>query len=316
MNVNSSFKRNKYQDILSSNYNEIFQYYQKGIYPSAERLVVIGDIHGDYTSFITVLKKAKIINENLDYIGGKTHVVQVGDILDRKPRETDGEDEDSEALILAKILELQIDSYKAGGGFHPVIGNHELMNVMGHFDYVSPLGMKHYGGFGGRRLYFKPGSAISNYFACGWNPVVKIGSWLFVHGGMTKKISQKYSIEDINFIMRDYLYGNVEHQRKKYFQELFLNSNSLLWNRDFSTEHHQNTYSKLNDELNHILRNYKVKRICTGHTPQMGGIKHRFHGKIFNVDTGMSSAFGKKKNVMDRIHFMEVIHDSQKIRIY
>jgi hypothetical protein len=44
----TSFKKNKYQDILSSNYNEIFQYYQKGIYPSAERLVVIGDIHGDY----------------------------------------------------------------------------------------------------------------------------------------------------------------------------------------------------------------------------------------------------------------------------
>jgi hypothetical protein len=97
---NQLSQQNSLHDILLTDYNSIFQYYQKGIYPSAERLVVIGDIHGDYSSFMNVLKKAKIVNENLDYIGGKTHVVQVGDILDRKPREMDVEDEDSEALIL------------------------------------------------------------------------------------------------------------------------------------------------------------------------------------------------------------------------
>ena len=48
----------------------------------------------------------------------------------------------------------------------------------------------------------------------------------------------------------------------------------------------------------------------------MKGIKHRFGGRVFNVDTGMSKAFGRKENEMDRIHFMEIINDSQKIRIY
>lgn len=309
-------KQNSVHDILRTNYNDIFKYYQKGEYPSVDRLIVIGDIHGDYDAFIQVLQKAKILNNNLEYVGGKSHVVQVGDILDRKPREMDGSDEDSEARIMALILELQIKSYLNGGGYHPVIGNHELMNVLGQFDYVSPLGMKHYGGSHGRREYFKPGGTMATYFACGWNPVVKIGGWMFVHGGMSKKISEKYKIEDINMTLRDFLYGNIEHIKKKYFDELFMNSKSILWNRDYSIDHNPQVYDKLNDDLNHILKNYKVKRICTGHTPQLKGIKHRYQGRVFNVDTGMSSAFGKKNNSLDRIHFMEVLGDNQKIRIY
>jgi hypothetical protein len=59
---NQLSRKTSLHDILRSNYNEIFQYYQKGIYPAVDRLVVIGDIHGDYGAFVNVLKKAKIIN--------------------------------------------------------------------------------------------------------------------------------------------------------------------------------------------------------------------------------------------------------------
>ena len=313
---NQLTRKTSLHDILRSNYNEIFQYYQKGIYPSAERLVVIGDIHGDYNAFVSVLKKAKIVNENMDYIGGKAHVVQVGDILDRKARDEDGEDEDSEAKIISLILELQMKSYLNGGGYHAVMGNHELMNVMGQMDYASPMGIAHYGGHAGRKNYFKPGGTMAQYFACGWNPLVKIGGWLFCHGGVSKKVSEKYKIDEVNSVMRDYLYGNEEHKGKRYFSEMFLDSQAILWNRDFSTDHHQSTYQKLNDDLNAVFKNYGVKRICNGHTPHLGGIKHRFGGRVFNVDVGMSSAFGKKDSKDERIHFMEIIHDHQKIRIY
>jgi hypothetical protein len=141
---NQLSRKTSLHDILRSNYNDIFQYYQKANYPSVERLIVIGDIHGDYDAFVNVLKKAKIVNDNLDYIGGKTHVVQVGDVLDRKARDDDGLDEDSEATLMSLIMELQIKSYLNGGGYHAVLGNHELMNVMGQMDYASPLGIAHY----------------------------------------------------------------------------------------------------------------------------------------------------------------------------
>ncbi len=304
-------------DLLRTDYNRIFEYYQKGVYPSAERMIVIGDIHGDWNAFVNVLKKSKIINDKLEYIGGKTHIVQVGDVFDRKPRECDGScDEDSEMKIISLIMDLQIKSYLKGGGYHPIIGNHELMNVLGEFSYASPLGLAHFGGAKGRKQFFQPGSSLSKYMACGWNPIVKIGGWLFCHGGISKKVAEKYDIENINLIMRDYLYGNTSHYGRKYFDELFLNSQSILWNRDYSTDHYKSTYDKLNDDLNYVLKKYNAKRICNGHTPQMGGIKHRFNGRVFNVDTGMSEAFGKKNDRLERIHFMEIINDQNKIRIY
>ena len=39
-----------------------------------------------------------------------------------------------------------MQSFEVGGGFHCIIGNHELMNVMGMMDYVSKEGINHFGG--------------------------------------------------------------------------------------------------------------------------------------------------------------------------
>ena len=50
-----------------------------------ERIVAIGDIHGDYDNYIEVLKNAGVINRRGRWSTGKTHVVQVGDIPDRGP---------------------------------------------------------------------------------------------------------------------------------------------------------------------------------------------------------------------------------------
>ena len=119
-------------------------YYQKGIYPKYEKVYVIGDIHGDLKAFLYALRLANVIDRKLNWVGGNIHIVQIGDIFDRKSRVENENDEDSEFKICALILKLQYQSYKAGGGFHSVLGNHELMNVMGIYDYVSNEGMNHF----------------------------------------------------------------------------------------------------------------------------------------------------------------------------
>ena len=94
------------------------------------------------------------------------------------------------------------------------------MNILGIFDYVSPMGIKHFEkGLSGREKYFRIGGDFCKYLACGWNPIVKIGNYLFCHGGINLRISNKYNIEDINYIMRDTLYGNINHLNEEYFQE-------------------------------------------------------------------------------------------------
>lgn len=188
--------------------NGFAQYYQKGIYSKCDRLFVIGDIHGDLKAFLYALRLANVIDKKLNWIGGNSHIVQIGDIFDRKPRNNENNDEDSEFKICALILKLQYQAYKDNGGFHCVLGNHELMNVLGIYDYVSSEGIKHFErNNSSRKEYFKIGKPFTKYLACTWNPVVKIGNWVFCHGGITPKIAEKYKINDINMIMRDYLYG-------------------------------------------------------------------------------------------------------------
>jgi len=304
---------------MKVNHNQIFKYYQKAIYPEVESLYAFGDIHGDYNAFVLTLKKAKLIDQNNHWCGGKSHVVQVGDILDRKIRDTEYSDEDSEFKIIALILKLQLESYTAGGGFHPVIGNHEIMNILGIFDYVSPMGLQHFNNksreknIEARKKYFEIGSDFCKYLACGWNPIIKIGNCIFCHGGINEIIAKKYSIDEINHIMRDTLYGNSKHLNKNYFNELFLNEQSILWNRTFSVNLNPNKEYHQNSIIQKILEKYDAKHLIIGHTPQDNGIKSRFNGKVFCVDTGMSEAFGKKKNKNERIHFIKIVNGMKYI---
>jgi hypothetical protein len=306
---------------MKVNHNSIFKYYQQGIYPNADKLYAIGDIHGDFKAFVLVLKKAGLIDNNYHWIGGDAHVVQVGDILDRKIRDTEYSDEDSEFKLISLILTLQLESYVQGGGFHPIIGNHELMNILGIFDYVSPMGLKHFKNsdpaknITERRNYFKVGGDFCKYMACGWNPVVKIGDYMFCHGGINMNIANKYSIEDINYVMRDTLYGNTKHLNTKYFNELFLDPNSILWNRTYSVDLYPNKQHYENEILKKILKKYKSKYLVLGHTPQNNGINVRFNGKVFCVDTGMSEAFGKKKNKLERLHFLKILQNKNEISL-
>src|SRR5258708_32924873 len=56
-----------------------------GIWAGVERIVAVGDVHGDYDQLAAVLKSAGLIDEQGNWTGGKTHLVQNGDVLDRGP---------------------------------------------------------------------------------------------------------------------------------------------------------------------------------------------------------------------------------------
>ena len=48
--------------------------------PPFKRIIVLGDIHADYDALIMTLKKAKLINCKLQWIGGKTVLIQIKSI--------------------------------------------------------------------------------------------------------------------------------------------------------------------------------------------------------------------------------------------
>ena len=94
-----------------------------------ERIVAIGDIHGDYDNYMAVLKNAGVVNRRGRWAAGKTHVVQVGDIPDRGP---------DTLKIIEHLQKLEKQAEKAGGRLHLLIGNHEHMNITGDLRYVHP----------------------------------------------------------------------------------------------------------------------------------------------------------------------------------
>lgn len=95
---------------------------------SAPLLVAIGDVHGDFDDFCSILQRVGLIDEQRHWTGGNATLLQLGDLIDRgpKPRE-----------VLDLILSLDEQSAKAGGRVVALLGNHEMMNLMGDLRYVT-----------------------------------------------------------------------------------------------------------------------------------------------------------------------------------
>jgi len=92
------------------------------VWTGVEKIVAVGDIHGDYWAFIKILKGTGLIDNKLHWTGGKTHLVQIGDVMDKGdyPRE-----------IFDLMMRLEKEAEEAGGKLHMLIGNHEELNITG-----------------------------------------------------------------------------------------------------------------------------------------------------------------------------------------
>jgi hypothetical protein len=94
---------------------------------AVERIVVFADVHGAYDELVTLLRATHILDANLDWAGGATHLVSLGDLIDRGPKSRQ---------VLDLVIRLQQQAASAGGAVHVVLGNHELMNLTGDLRYL------------------------------------------------------------------------------------------------------------------------------------------------------------------------------------
>jgi hypothetical protein len=93
-----------------------------------DAIVAVGDVHGAFDDFVAILQRAGIIDKQNHWAGGKATFVQVGDMLDRgpKPRE-----------VMDLMMSLEKEAARAGGRVVSLLGNHEMMNMMGDLRYVT-----------------------------------------------------------------------------------------------------------------------------------------------------------------------------------
>lgn len=95
---------------------------------TTERVVAIGDVHGAYDRFLAILGKAGLVDARGRWTGGRAILIQTGDVLDRGP--------DSKR-VLDLLRRLEQDASRDGGRVIALIGNHEVMRMVGDWRYVS-----------------------------------------------------------------------------------------------------------------------------------------------------------------------------------
>lgn len=253
--------------------------------PSVSRLVGIGDVHGDVSAARAALQIAGVIDADSNWIGGETVVVQVGDQLDR------GDDEQE---ILELFEQLSDEAFSAGGGFYPLIGNHEAMNVELDFRYVTEGGWLDFAEFDngdpklkkypkeerGRVVAFSPAGPMATFLA-GHNTIQVVGDTMFVHGGVLPQYVE-YGLEKVNAEVNSWMAGKSE------FPYYLDDDNSPVWSREFSDEPDADDCALLDE----TLKAASVARMVVAHTIQDEGITNACDSKVWRVDVGMSAHYG------------------------
>ena len=253
---------------------------------SHKRIIVIGDIHGDIRRFKNILIDAKIINNDLEWIANppETIILQLGDQIDSLNRTTTENWEvlkDYEMIYFTENLNMIARS--KGGYCISLIGNHELMNIIGDFSYVSENSKSDL-----RKNLFKPKGSLALILAK--RPLVfKIGDLLFCHAKLDihhLNLLKKYNkdITYINTIWKNYLENEkINIEDKDIIDNVIIGPTGILWNR--------NNNNKI--ETSELFKELNITYMFLGHTSYDKILIK--DNQIWYCDTGISRAFGKNE---------------------
>jgi len=266
-------------------------------YPSAERIIAIGDLHGDLDRTQEVFQMAGITDKSGHWVAGELVVVQTGDQLDRG---------DQEQALLEFLDRLQDEALAVGGRLHLMNGNHELMNARLDLRYVTEGGfadfedavtisepdsllLAHEPNKRARVAAFRPGGPYALLLA-EHNTVLMIGDNLFVHGGVLPS-HLDYGLEKLNREIQLWLAGEGPAP------EGIHTSKSPTWTRIYSDEPDENSCLTLEEVLTRI----GAARMIVGHTVQEDGIVSRCNNRVWCIDSGLARYYEGPINALEII---------------
>jgi Calcineurin-like phosphoesterase len=241
------------------------------VWNGVERIVAVGDVHGDYEQFVTILRFAGLVDAQANWTGGKTHLVQTGDLVDRGPQSR---------RVLDLVMKLESQAARSGGFVHALIGNHEAMNVAGDLRYVSPADFESYESESGQRTLWGPHGKYGKWIR-GLNTIIRINDTVFVHGGIGPKYASR-SIREINDRIREELNDPAKLQGG-----WAMDPEGPLWYRGLAEGDEQT----LAMHVATVLMNLKAERMVVGHTFTDGAITPRFGGKVLLIDIGLARIY-------------------------
>jgi hypothetical protein len=220
-------------------------------------------------------KVAVVING--DFVDGHR-----GSIQDRKVKQRRGEWWGEEHYLVVLMNYLDLLARKKKSRLFKLLGNHEMMNLIGKMDHVSQMGLDFYGSESKRKESFTRGEMNAHLRACGTYAVLQIGSVVFVHAGIVPQLIHKTHIhtQEESFVAyaNKRLVESLNMDPQDWSQDmssLFLEPDSLFWTRKYSNVH----INPLEIDSQTILEVFRLlgmseemqKRaiMCVGHTPQV-----------------------------------------------
>lgn len=283
-----------------------------------QRVVAVGDLHGDKDAFVAVLKMAGLIGEEEHWSGGSAHLVQVGDVPSRGPQSRRAFD---------FLMRLEKEAAAAEGKVHALIGNHDAGVIYGDLRNVFPEEYgefrtpdserllaaafeqewtqlrragrlpsdpgalawlkqswfeRHPPGFVEHRRAFAPSGFYGSWIRS-HNAVLRINDTLFVHGGISPKYVAQ-SRRALNAAIRREL-----ADPDRLLPGTATDTQGPLWYRGLS----EGEVAGLESHLERVLRFHQVRRIVTGHAVTRTAIMPRFGGRVIDIDIGLSRFFGR-----------------------
>jgi hypothetical protein len=289
-----------------------------------DRVVAIGDLHGDYEQYLKVMASAGLINGKGKWTGGDTHLVQTGDITDRGP--------DSRKII-DHLVKLAKQARKKRGYIHMLIGNHEAMNVSGDLRYVSEGEFKAFTTRNSAALQQRQWESQLQWmraniltfeeidlvaYRAEWEQRVPLGwvehrnAWSFSgeYGSWAKKNAVAVKLNDTIFlhggISAKYCKLSLRSITEQAIAALEINDPTVetiindslgpLWYRGLAEEDETELFSQT---LDNILERYGASRIVVGHTPTGGVVWPRFDQRVVANDTGIAAHYGSNTGILE-----------------
>lgn len=279
------------------------------VWTGVEKIVAVGDLHGDYENFVAILKGTGLVDEGLHWAGGQIHLIQTGDIMDRGP---------DARKILDLLMRLEVEAALAGGKIHVLLGNHEILNLIGIvFDYPDLVTLEQFLSFlpqdfresrerdvlkgligdGSTTKEASPDyspmlkgywtktmrtdkDARSAYFSGfledygPWflkkNCIEKINDVIFVHGGVSPKYST-WDLARINDVLREELSFLSVPVKSPQVMRLF--HPQVIYDRFgplWYRDLAQRDENEFAPEVDQIFANLKAHYMVIAHSPQIG----------------------------------------------
>lgn len=295
------------------------------------RLVAVADLHGDYPHALNVLHMSGIINHDgqspdqpVQWSGHRATLVSTGDIVDR------GDD----TIELYRMFQtLRSQATQIGGRVFNCLGNHEMMNAMGDWRYITRGDVDTFGDIQERRLAMSshgwigqewlanyqvshtlslfPDQDVERLKSLDSNPLPDSYTSPranFVHGGIHPDWADR-GLDDITQIGHSLLNKSLTYQaensqlaRGRFPPDVesdevaIWSENGPFWYRGYATEPSEQAACYTARKAAEALQ---VDYLVMGHTPHFDGFVHRCDPPLIHlIDTGISRAYGGEQSAL------------------